>query len=121
MRTETQMKKALYNEAVDTLKNTRTGHGKDVAWHLLNGTEAYKHLFYELVKLVEKNEDGFWIHKKELSKRTKLPYTAMHYPLYKFEKEDLLSVEKNKIIIQGYQVELWEVLCGIIRSSNKHK
>jgi hypothetical protein len=112
------MKKNLYAEAVETVRKSKNGHGRDVAWHLLNGTDAYKSIFYELIKLIEKNDDyGFWVHKQKLSKSTKLPYAAMQYPLYKFEKDNLLTVNKTIIQINQEQLVNWETLCGIIRSA----
>lgn len=112
--------KKTYSEAVEAIKRQNRGTGRDLEWHLLNGSSVYKQLFLVLIGLVDKNEDtGFWITKTELLKRAKVPHAMVSYPLYKLEAEELITTKNGKIYVEAYQIENWRLLCSIIQRSTQ--
>jgi hypothetical protein len=103
----------IYSKAIKEVSEKR-GTGKNISWHLKNGSDSYKRIFTEIAKMLQKTEGEILISKTSFLKKTGLPSSAAIYPLYKFESEEYLTIKANYIHVYMYQRENWEELCSTL-------
>lgn len=92
--------------------------GHSIAWHIKRGNTEYRQLFLYLLRRLEDQEGRLVIPMKSILHTLRVPPPALTYPLYKFQKADLLvisqPVKAKAVIIEESTRERWEELCSVL-------